>query len=136
MPKGIYTSNNRKGLFKKGHKINLKYEYDKKLSPQLAFYRRNKEVLRKKAKEKLKSQRLEAMVHYGGNPPQCKCCGESKIEFLSFDHINGGGSKHRKSGIGNISYWLVKNKFPEGFQILCHNCNQAKSYYGKCPHQN
>ena len=22
--------------------------------------------------------------------------------------------------------WLVRNDFPEGFQILCHNCNTAK----------
>ena len=22
--------------------------------------------------------------------------------------------------------WLIRNDFPEGFQILCHNCNTAK----------
>ncbi len=53
-------------------------------------------------------------------------------------HINGGGSKHRKELglIGRAFYaWLVHNNFPSGFQTLCHNCNQAKSLYGICPHQ-
>jgi hypothetical protein len=31
--------------------------------------------------------------------------------------------------------WLVKNKFPGGFQVLCHNCNYAKARSGRCPHQ-
>ena len=31
--------------------------------------------------------------------------------------------------------WIIKNNFPEGFKILCHNCNNAKGFYGKCPHQ-
>jgi hypothetical protein len=26
------------------------------------------------------------------------------------------------------------NEFPDGFQVLCHNCNLAKGYYGECPH--
>ena len=31
--------------------------------------------------------------------------------------------------------WIIKNNFPKGFQILCHNCNSAKAVYGKCPHE-
>jgi len=30
--------------------------------------------------------------------------------------------------------WLKRNYFPTGFQLLCHNCNLAKGFYGKCPH--
>lgn len=62
--------------------------------------------------------------------------------FLSIDHIDGGGTKHRKEiGIkngkgGNMSFWIIKNKFPTGFQVLCHNCNMAKGFYGQCPHRN
>ena len=22
--------------------------------------------------------------------------------------------------------WIIKNNFPKGFQVLCHNCNYAK----------
>ncbi len=76
------------------------------------------------------------LVHYGGNPPTCKCCGESQIEFLSIDHVNGGGNQHRKElGHGvHFDKWLIDNGYPEGFQVLCHNCNLAKGYYGYCPH--
>lgn len=67
----------------------------------------------------------------------CACCGEDAIEFLSIDHINGGGHKHRKKTGGGTSFylWLKRNNYPPGFQVLCYNCNQAKGYYGKCPHQ-
>ena len=34
------------------------------------------------------------------------------------------------------NFWKkIKNNFPKGFQILCHNCNIAKGHYGKCPHE-
>ena len=26
-------------------------------------------------------------------------------------------------------------KYPPGYQVLCHNCNLAKGFYGSCPHQ-
>ena len=35
----------------------------------------------------------------------------------------------------NLNYWLEKNNFPSGFQILCWNCNFAKGSLGKCPHE-
>ena len=82
--------------------------------------------------------RLKVLIHYGGNPPKCACsgCNESHVEFLTIDHINGGGRKHRrKVGSGhNFFLWLIRNNFPEGYQVLCMNCNWAKGNYGMCPH--
>lgn len=79
--------------------------------------------------------RSEALKHYGGDNPSCKCCGESFYELLSIDHINGGGAAHRKEiGQGSIYSWLKRNNYPEGFRVLCHNCNQAIGHYGYCPH--
>lgn len=76
--------------------------------------------------------RLRCINHYGG---RCACCGESRFEFLSIDHINGGGNQHRKL-IGNkVWRWLIKNDFPQGFRVLCHNCNQSLGYNKYCPHQ-
>ena len=74
--------------------------------------------------------------HYGG---KCVCCGETEDAFLCVDHINGGGEAHRRE-IGMTSgnqfyFWLRKNNYPDGFQILCHNCNFAKSSRGHCPHK-
>ncbi|MFD8529495.1 hypothetical protein ACFV0L_18945 [Streptosporangium canum] len=81
--------------------------------------------------------RKRVLAHYGGS---CDCCGEDREPFLAIDHINGGGIQHRKSlghdGLGGSFYrWLVKQGFPSGFRVLCHNCNQALGHYGRCPHQ-
>ena len=57
-------------------------------------------------------------------------------EFLSIDHINNDGAAHRrKLGSNYIYSWLIQTNFPEGFQVLCHNCNLAKGFYKQCPHQ-
>jgi hypothetical protein len=90
----------------------------------------------KKHNQKL---RHDILVHYSGGLPACSCCGEKHDEFLTIDHINGGGTDHRRMGIkgGYATYrWLIKNNFPPGFQILCMNCNFAKGHNSDgCPHK-
>lgn len=77
--------------------------------------------------------RSAALAAYGN---KCACCGETEPMFLAIDHINGGGNQHRKfMHKRDISIWLRDNNYPPGFQVLCHNCNMAKAYYGICPHQ-
>jgi hypothetical protein len=84
--------------------------------------------------------RRECLEYYGGHPPRCACCGESIYQFLAIDHVHGNGNKHKreqKIGSGTGMYcWLRKHKFPKGYQVLCHNCNLAKGFYGTCPHKN
>lgn len=85
-----------------------------------------------------KVNRLKCLIFYGGNPPKCSCCGETTIEFLSLDHINNDGNLHRKkiNKYGNGIYpWIINNNFPNIFQVLCHNCNLSKGFYGECPHK-
>lgn len=82
-------------------------------------------------KEKYRLLRLKCLKYYGD---KCACCGETEPKFLALDHINGGGTKHRK-GKGNIIQWIATNKYPPLFQVLCHNCNSAKGFYGYCPHK-
>lgn len=92
-----------------------------------------KDRVRNKAwKLKLKA---ETMAHYGG--AKCNCCGESELQFLTIDHIHGGGRKHRRQiGQGKTIYsWLKNNGYPVGYQVLCYNCNCAKGFYGECPHE-
>lgn len=85
-------------------------------------------------RERLQKIKREVLEHYGHS--RCACCGESRLEFLSIDHIHGGGRRHRESlGIGNMCAWLKKQHFPEGFQVLCMNCNFAKGRFGRCPHE-
>lgn len=90
---------------------------------------------RKRAQERRRENRLHVVDHYGG---RCECCGESEEAFLAVDHINGGGYQHRKSiggGSDGLYSWLIRNNFPPGFQMLCHNCNFAESHRGGCPHK-
>lgn len=70
--------------------------------------------------------------HYGN---RCACCNETLYEFLTIDHINGGGCEHRKKIHSNIYKWLIDNNYPEGFQVLCMNCNFSRGKYGYCPHK-
>jgi len=69
----------------------------------------------------------------------CTCCGEDCLDFLTIDHVNNDGAKHRKEvGGGSSLYrWLVKNKFPrDGFEAMCFNCNLGRRVAGGvCPHQ-
>lgn len=72
---------------------------------------------------------------YGG--AKCACCGEDMLAFLTLDHINNDGNKHRKEINRTYIYnWVVKNNFPPLFQVLCYNCNQGKRMNGGiCPHK-
>lgn len=87
----------------------------------------------------LRKRRWAVLAHYGGLPPKCACCGEDKYEFLSIEHKEGNPDmrtvKERRNGI-RIEEWLIKNNFPEGFAVLCFNCNLARGFHGFCPHKN
>lgn len=78
--------------------------------------------------------RLECLAHYG---TACACCGESRFEFLSFDHENGRGSEHRRADrtACDLARWLKRNGFPIGFRTLCMNCNWSRGRLGYCPHE-
>jgi len=100
----------------------------------LDYYRARREagyqvISSKKFREK---RRRNTIDHYGGC---CACCGETELVFLTMDHIDGGGTQHNKEINGaHLAQWLFKMGYPEGFQVLCFNCNWAKSH-GGCPHQ-
>lgn len=100
------------------------------------WHLKNRVRILEKQKEYQLKIKLIVFNHYGRKGIQCACCGEEHIKFLSIDHIEGGGTAHRKKiGSHYIYFWLIKNGFPDGFRILCHNCNQAIGAYGVCPHK-
>jgi len=82
-------------------------------------------------------QRLQIINHYSKGTMKCACCGENNINFLTIDHINNDGNIQRKSlKTPELTHWIIKNNFPEGFQILCYNCNLGKAHHGGiCPHK-
>lgn len=90
-----------------------------------------------KAMSKRHREKLKRIVinHYSSGANKCLCCGEELFEFLTIDHINGNGTKHRKEVGKDFYRWLIHNKFPGGFRVLCMNCNHARGIYGECPHE-
>ena len=86
---------------------------------------------KKRYRDKVRQEVLEA---YGR---KCACCGESEEMFLALDHVNGRDTtapRSRRAGTG--LYKQARDAgFPASYQLLCHNCNCAKGYYGSCPHK-
>ena len=99
-------------------------------------------------------KRLKVLQYYSkrlskSDIPCCNCCGQnSHTEFLAIDHIAGKKQMDSEPELRKIGYsskldgstlvkWIMDNDFPEGFQILCTNCNSAKGYSkdNKCPHE-
>jgi hypothetical protein len=107
--------------------------------PPMASLSSNKDAERSRASRW--ARKITVLKHYGGDPPKCAClrCGEHRVQFLAIDHINRDGAGHRRAleiKGGNVFYgWLVKNAFPPGFRVLCHNCNMAIGIWGTCPHE-
>lgn len=76
--------------------------------------------------------RLEVLNKLGG---RCLCCGETREEFLTLDHIQGGGKKHR-SEVGTYIFRRIRNNpDPKTYRVLCYNCNCARGFRGYCPHE-
>ncbi len=73
---------------------------------------------------------------YGGY--RCACCGETEPTFLTIDHLNNGGTRHRRR-VGNgcaMLGWLRRRGYPRGFQVLCSNCNHGRYRNGgDCAHK-
>jgi hypothetical protein len=108
-------------------------EYRKKYDAE--WYEKNREQQRAYQKARTRAIRLEVLTHYG---KFCHCCGEEDWEFLTIDHIEGGGTSHREElNIHGTKfyYWLKKHNFPSGYRTLCFNCNCAMGTLGYCPHQ-
>ena len=118
--------------------VKYRTENPEKAKEQDRLYRqRNAVKIRKQKREyshrKRKEIRLEVLSYYAKGIPRCanvKCPHYTNpiYESLQLDHINGGGRKER-SGIGpnDLLRLIKKNGFPEGYQILCANCNILKA---------
>lgn len=113
---------------------------------QTSKYKEWKRLYRKKPEIKaqvsvtMKRDRLRdrdaVIAHYGG---KCFCCGEANKGFLTVDHVDGQVPElavvGKKLGHSALYRYLVKNNFPEGYQLACCNCNMATGWWGTCPHK-
>jgi len=92
---------------------------------------------------KIKKNKYDCLYHletkllifqiYSKGKMNCNQCGYDNIDALSIDHIKGNGYKHR-TNIGcsgqPFYHWIINNMFPNGYQILCMNCQLLKRLEG------
>jgi hypothetical protein len=95
------------------------------------YYDNNKGKLSKWNKEWRQRNKIQALSYYSMlDIPVCAHpdCLVMDPDMLCIDHINGGGRAHRREIGGHASFylWLIKNNFPEGYQVLCWNHNSKK----------
>lgn len=97
------------------------------------WYKDHIEYERSRGRAKNQRIKVEVLSHYSGGIPHCAICRESRLVCLSIDHIRGGGNKHKKDlGIIVVIYqWLRGQGYPDGYQVLCMNCQFAKRIENK-----
>ena len=96
---------------------------------------RNKNRERHKQNQQDYNRRKKAEVteRYGG---ECACCGEHRMEFLCLHHkLNNGNEERKRYHYASVWRIAIKRGFPDDYEVLCYNCNNAKEVYGACPHQ-
>ena len=102
------------------------------------WHRKNKEKLSARAILMHKKVKLEVFAHYSHRyPPYCAnpfgqhSAPYTDMRALSIDHVQGGGTVHRwKLGFSGYHFWtwLKKQGLPEGYQVLCMNCQFIKRH--------
>lgn len=102
-------------------------------SQRTRIYRaKNPNYNKSEIRRRRKKVKLEIVEKYGG---KCVCCGESRLEFLTIDHINGRNKGDKNTGY-RMYYWLKRTKeVLKDVRILCWNCNCSRGSFGVCPHE-
>ena len=89
-------------------------------------------------KYRLKIKR-EVLTHYcSGKKPYCVCCDYDELAGLTLDHKYGRKvvpEDEAKLYSHKLRLILKKKNYPPNYQVLCFNCNSAKSDNPQCPHE-
>ena len=112
---------------------------------QRDYYVRTKSRINALNRANSRRLKFNVLLHYS---PELKCVGwenkdcpfncdrehfsdELLLAFLSLDHKNDDGYKHKKEVhvLHGLYGWARANDFPEIFQVLCMNCQWIKRYY-------
>jgi hypothetical protein len=75
--------------------------------------------------------RMEFILAYGG---KCNCCGETELSLLTIEHIRGKGHKLIYDSMTRLLRQLKALNWPEGYTVLCFNCNLSTAYGRPCIH--
>ena len=112
-------------------------------SEKINLYARNSGCGKKYHKKSSQRDKAEIFEHYGGMKCSCRGCDVTAPSILTIDHIKNNGAEERdRIGKGNRAKalgihfyrWLRKNGYPEGYRVLCMNCNCGRfRNNGICP---
>lgn len=142
---GSYSTNQKYKLAVECKKCNAFIPFSERKHNRLQLcaecrLKHKKEVmLKNNAKNKVKNNtrnknrnqqiKYECYRHYSNGEPKCKNCGNTDIRVLTMDHVDGSGYEHRKIIKSRQITRVLKAKgFPEGYQVLCMNCQFIKKY--------
>ncbi len=94
---------------------------------------KNAEHVALKKREERAKLKETVLSHYSNQTMCCLNCGFNDIRALQLDHINNDGAKERKELFGDRTKagttfyrWIRQQNFPEGYSVLCANCNIIK----------
>jgi hypothetical protein len=131
-----WTEKNRNRINKRV-RDNYKKDPEKVRKYKREWYDKNKSILRpviaKRKRELLLQMRQRIVQHYLGDTPKCPLCGFAGfIGSFTIDHKNGGGRTERqKIGQEGMMRKIIKENFPNTYQVICANCNQEKRIISK-----
>jgi hypothetical protein len=79
--------------------------------------------------------KLAVIQAYGG---KCACppCGETRLEFLTYEHVGGWGKTHRGKERRRVDMerFIVDRGLPSNITVMCISCNWSMGVWGYCPH--
>ena len=114
-------------------RITWKRQYNQKPIVKMkakAYRSTNRHSLKLYFKERNHLSKTKALMVYS-NPtgsPICNHCGEQDIDVLCIDHVDDSGAEHRRAIANhNLYFWLKACNYPQGYQVLCWNCNHRKA---------
>jgi hypothetical protein len=129
-----YREKNKKNIKNKSHNYYLKnkdYIYKKTLN----YQKNNPDKVKKYSAVSRTKIKTDTFSYYSNGNIKCKNCSCKDLDILTIDHINGKGSSHRieifgdkKTGGCRFYFWLKRNNFPNGYQVLCFNCQFRKRF--------
>lgn len=106
---------------------------DKTAGYQRTYFQRHPDRVRQRARAYGDRIREEGYAALGGC---CACCGETEPAFLTVDHVNGRTPEDSFGSQLHMLLWLRKEGYPEGYRLLCFNCNCGRERNGGvCPHE-
>jgi hypothetical protein len=122
---------------KNREQINIRHKIFQDKPENKTKYKKLQQIYAQKNKDKIRQKntiynhalKMTIMKHYSQSEiPYCKMCNEIRHEFLSIDHMNNDGAEHRKtiSSGKQMYHWLRAKNYPEGYQVLCLNCQFRK----------